>query len=505
MKKKVFLQPGEISFETEPSQITTIVGSCIAVCLWDKQRALGGMCHYYLPVQSTQGTPENNYGQFAIPNLIKLFKANGCRREDLIAKVVGGGHVIDVNLGADKDVGEANTKLAFATLQKFGIPVEGKAVGGPYGKKISFNTDTGEVNFQNIVKSCVNSDAKIKVFVIDGAVGMRAIVRRMIERDPEIEVIGEAADPLAAMAQIKDLSPDVITLDLKMDRIDGKTFIKEHLSKLGKPFIIISGMTTSESNETLEALELGAFDYIRKPSFNDMESITFDLQQMIKAAHLTKGKFKMPKLAMTASSLMPGAVTNYKCNSSIILIGSSTGGTEAVKDILVALPEDVPPILIVQHMPPVFTTQFAQRLNELCKFEVVEAQEHMIVKPKTAYLAPGGYHMALKEYKEQSNNIHIRITDDPPVNRFKPSVDYMFFSASPIRSKKMLAIILTGMGSDGARGMLDLRNNRVHTIAQDSASSVVDGMPKAARDMGAACEVRSLYDIPNAIMQWLAK
>ena len=184
MKKKVFLQPGEISFETEPSQITTIVGSCIAVCLWDKQRALGGMCHYYLPVQSTQGTPENNYGQFAIPNLIKLFKANGCRREDLIAKVVGGGHVIDVNLGADKDVGEANTKLAFATLQKFGIPVEGKAVGGPYGKKISFNTDTGEVNFQNIVKSCVNSDAKIKVFVIDGAVGMRAIVRRMIERDP---------------------------------------------------------------------------------------------------------------------------------------------------------------------------------------------------------------------------------------------------------------------------------------------------------------------------------
>ena len=235
-----------------------------------------------------------------------------------------------------------------------------------------------------------------------------------------------------------------------------------------------------------------------------MEGMTFDLHQMIKAAHLTKGKLRLPKGSMTASAMAPGAVTNYKCSSSMILIGSSTGGTEALKDILVALPEDVPPILIVQHMPPVFTTQFAQRLAELCKFQVVEAKEHMVLQPKTAYLAPGGLHMGVKEYKEQ-NNIHIRITDDPPVNRFKPSVDYLFYSAVPIRTKKMLAIILTGMGSDGAKGMLDLRNNHAHTIAQDAASAIVDGMPKAARDLKAACEVRSLYDMPGAIMQWLSR
>ena len=502
--KKVFLQPGDISFEREPSQITTIVGSCIAVCVWDQERKLGGMCHYYLPVRQALGTPENNYGEFAIPNLIRMFKRQGCRREDLLAKVIGGGHVIDVSLGVDKDVGEANTRLAFQTLARFGIAVAGKAVGGPYGKKISFLTDSGEVSFQNIVKTAVDPSAKIKILIVDGTKGMRAIMRRMIERDPEFEVCAEAENPLEALEQIKSARPDVITLDMKMEKMDGRTFMKEHLAKLGTPFIVISGTSASESSETLEALELGAFDYIRKPSFYDIEGMTFDLHQMLKAAHLAKGKTRQSRQPGVLKALEAGAVTTYKCHSSLILFGSSTGGTEALKDILVALPAEVPPILIVQHMPPVFTTQFAQRLNELCKFAVVEAEEHMVVKPGTAYLAPGGYHMAIREYKEQ-NSIHVRLTDDPPVNRFKPSVDYMFHSAAPIRSKKMLAIILTGMGSDGARGMLELRGNHAHTIAQDAASAVVDGMPKAARDLNAACEVRSLDDIPTAIMQWLAR
>lgn len=507
--KKVFLQPGEIDFERDPSCITTIVGSCISVCIWDREMHFGGMCHYYLPKRNNKLAPDNNYGEFAISNLLKRFKEAGSHRGNLVAKVLGGGHVIDVNLPTDRDVGETNIKIALDMLDKFRIPIVAKATGGNFGKKVSFDTDTGSVAFQDIrsQKGKLAESKKIKVLIIDDSKPIRLILRKIIERDPEFEIVGDAEDPVSALKIIDSTKPDVLTLDLKMPIMDGVTYLKTHWQKNPIPTIVVTALSTDDSRDVFDAIELGAFDYIRKPTFEDIEGLTFDFHQKLKAAHETKGKIKRktdvkaaaPVVATRNEDLIP--VTRTK--TSLILIGSSTGGTEVVKDILSKLPSSIPPILVVQHMPGQFTTQFAQRLSQLCRFRVLEASHNMYVESNTAYIAPGGKQMAVKELLD--GRLQIQITDDPPMNRFKPSVDYLYLSALKIKKQKLLAIILTGMGSDGAKGMAELKKMRAHTIAQDEASSVVFGMPKAAIEMGAVCEIKSQDSIPGAILSWINK
>jgi two-component system chemotaxis response regulator CheB len=508
--KKVFLQPGELAFQKEPAHITTIVGSCISVCIWDKDLHYGGMCHYYLPTRSQQHSPDNNYGEKAIPNLLKKFKHAGSLHRSLVAKIVGGGHVIDVELGSDRDVGDANIKIAVETLGKFAIPIVGRAIGGQHGKKVSFNTATGLVEFQNLRRQSDKDQKsqKIKVLIIDDAKPIRMIYRKMIERDPDFEIIGEADEPLSALKIIARTPPDVMTLDLKMPVMDGITYLRTHWQKNPIPLVVISSLNLEESADIFDAMELGAFDYMQKPTFSDLEGLTFDLHQKLKAAYATKDKVRIaPKLQLGASPSLPrrnDVVSVAKTKTSLILIGSSTGGTEVVKSILSRMPATIPPILIVQHMPALFTTQFAARLSQLCAFRVIEAADRMKIEDNTAYLAPGGRQMAIKELSDGS--LQICITDDPPVNRFKPSVDYLFKSAVHIKERKLLAIILTGMGADGAEGMLQLREQKkAHTIAQDEASSTVFGMPGAAIDKGAVVEIKSQDSIPYAILSWLSK
>jgi two-component system chemotaxis response regulator CheB len=500
--RKHFLQPGELIFCSDETEVTTILGSCVAVCLWDRELQVGGMCHYYLAVDGGSGSPKNNYGEFAIPNLLREFKQHGSHPKNMVAKILGGGHVIDFKSEAHEDVGKVNISIAKEILKKFSIPVVGENIGGLRGRKVVMNTMDGSIKFQLIKKKEEITEAdKVRVLIVDDSKAIRLILRKMIERDPELEIVGEAENAEQAWEFIESKKADVITLDINMPGKNGLELLADYMPNYGTPTIMIAALNESESDQVLHALELGAFDFIKKPSFNDIEALTIDLHNTLKEASKSK---KRGKITFGKGSIKPqlNTLLDKHLRENIVLIGSSTGGTVALRDLFTSLPETIPPMVVVQHIPPVFSREFANRMDELCPFTVSELSDDTRVEPNNIYIAPGGKQIRLVERGE---SIKVEVTDDPPVNRFKPSVDYMFDSAASIKSRKITAVLLTGMGDDGARGMLRLKEKGAHTIAQDEATSVVYGMPKAAKEMKAVSEIRPLQEIPQAILQAVQK
>ncbi|MBF0300335.1 MAG: chemotaxis-specific protein-glutamate methyltransferase CheB [Oligoflexia bacterium] len=350
------------------------------------------------------------------------------------------------------------------------------------------------------------------------------ILRKMIESNSksnsqfafELKVIAEASNPIEAMEIQKRIKPDVITLDLNMPKMDGLTYLRQYMVTNPVPTIIITDYNHNDTRPMFEALEVGAFDYIKKPSFADMEKLLDeksssekplnDLSEKIISAFCNSKKLKN-RLSMMLRN-------NSNCNTSngsnltilsdqhLIIhlwsIGASTGGTEAIQNILISLPAKIPPILIVIHMPPVFTNAFAERLNELCKFKVKEASNDDIIEESTVYIAPGDRQMKVLE---EGRKIKIKINQDPVLNRFRPSVDYLFNSLQSIKHRKIVATLLTGMGDDGARGLLNLKKLGVTTIAQDETTCIVFGMPKVAIQMGGVVYIEKLLDISARMIQ----
>jgi len=499
-----FLQPGEIKFSKDPITIITILGSCVAVCIYDVELKYGGMCHYYLPrVYHSDDETTNKYGKNAIPNLLKEFKKNGSKKENLRAKVVGGGHVLEAIKESETEVGKENIKIALELLHKFDITIEGKKTGGLLGKKIRFHTETGLVRIKEIEPSNPTppppKEKPIRVMVVDDSKPMRTLLKKMIEEDPRLQVEHLAEDANEALKLMRRSKPDVITLDIQMPGMSGIDFLKLYMPTTPVPTIMISGFSATEFDPIMESLENGAFDFIKKPNFSDTAVMAKDLQEKIKEAFLSK---KTHQKKEVSSALKEKIILGTPLLSKYILaIGASTGGTEAIKDLLVQLPANVPPIVIVQHIPPGFSKAFADRLNTICAFNAKEASTGDILTPGNCYVAPGDHHM---RFIEKDGHISIRITEDPPVNRFRPSVDYMFNSLTDFTGRrKIMAVLLTGMGDDGARGLLQLKKKDVFTVAQDESSSVVYGMPKAAKEMGATCSVLALNDIPRTIAKWI--
>ncbi len=346
---------------------------------------------------------------------------------------------------------------------------------------------------------------KTRVLVVDDSALMRQILTEVLSTDPTIEVVGTASDPIIAQAKIKRLNPDVLTLDVEMPRMDGLSFLDELMRSHPLPVLMISSLTDKDCEITVRALELGAVDYVRKPQI-DVQSGTLNRAdeiiekvKMAAAAHVGQ---RLP--APSARSAEPRRASSgpppshFRMTNRVIAVGASTGGTEALVQFLSALPADSPGVVIVQHMPAGFTRAFARRLDSLCRVRVKEACDGDRVLDGHVLLAPGDYHMEIRRNGATSS---ARIFRGEPVNRHRPSVDVLFRSCATALGPNAVGVILTGMGADGARGLLEMRQAGAHTIAQDEASCVVFGMPREAIALGAAEEVNALDRIAVAALR----
>jgi two-component system chemotaxis response regulator CheB len=320
-----------------------------------------------------------------------------------------------------------------------------------------------------------------------------------------MSVCATAPDPLVARELIKQHNPDVLTLDVEMPRMDGLDFLEKLMRLRPMPVVMVSSLTERGSEITLRALELGAVDFVTKPKVgirDGMLEYAEKLADKIRAAararvRATQAQPAHASAAAPAASHAPMLNNPLISSEKLIIVGASTGGTEAIRELLVPLPPDSPAVMIAQHMPPGFTKSFAQRLNGLCRITVKEAEHGERVLPGHAYIAPGHAHLLLAR---SGANYIAHLSDDPPVNRHRPSVDVLFRSAAQHAGKNAVGVILTGMGRDGAAGLLDMRNAGAYTLAQDEASCIVFGMPREAIALGAADEVAPLSEMSRRVM-----
>lgn len=344
----------------------------------------------------------------------------------------------------------------------------------------------------------------IRVLVVDDSSLVRRALKRGLDQEQGIEVVGTAADPYIARDMINDLRPDVLTLDIEMPRMDGLTFLRKLMKFYPLPTIVVSSLTTEGADTAIACLEAGAVDVVAKPGESyTIGDVTSRLAELIRAA-ATKTDFAStrtrPRPTTDPSAAAPSLAT-LKTTNKVIAIGSSTGGTEALSSLLSALPKQTPGIVMAQHMPQGFTKSFASRLNELSNLEVREACDGDAVVPGVALLAPGNTH--LRVVRDGARYI-AKVTGGPKVCRHRPSVEVLFNSAAEFVGKNALGIILTGMGNDGAKGLLSMREAGATTIAQDEKSCVVFGMPKEAIECGGASMVAPLSQIPEHIMTYAA-
>lgn len=343
---------------------------------------------------------------------------------------------------------------------------------------------------------------KIKVLVVDDSPVFRALLAQLINSDPELEVVAMAEDPYQARDLIKIHNPDVLTLDIEMPKMNGVQFLKNLMRLRPMPVVMISTLTQHGAEPTLTALELGAVDYFPKPAVDntgDMVNYKDHINDKIKMA-AGANVFQDRTKHAPSQTIAPN---NLRTKVEVIAIGASTGGTEAVRQVLSALPSGLPPIVITQHISAMFSASFAQRLNDNSEIQVKElsASKAPLVNG-CAYVAPGDKHLVVIK---RGQHLYCQLDDRPTVNRHKPSVDVMFDTVAETVGKNAIGVILTGMGQDGARGMLKMREEGAMTIAQDKASSVVWGMPRVAVEMNAAQQVLSLKQIPQEICDCLKK
>ncbi len=344
--------------------------------------------------------------------------------------------------------------------------------------------------------------AKIKVLVVDDSALMRQLITEILSQAPDIEVVGAASDPYKAREQILAHEPDVLTLDVEMPRMDGLTFLGKLMRSRPMPVVMVSSLTEKGCDTTFRAMELGAVDFVTKPRIDvtdGMADIGAEIIQKVRTA----SRARVTRLAASTeegSGSSPTKTTDealIQSTHKVIAIGASTGGTQALTHVIPKLPSNTPGIVIVIHMPAGFTARYAKRLNEQSQMQVREASDGDVVLPGHVLIAPGNYHMALRR---SGARYYVSIKDDPPVNQFRPSVDVLFNSCARYVGSNAMGVILTGMGNDGARGMLAMKRAGSHTIAQNEATCVVFGMPKEAIKAGGVEEILPIDKVSDGIL-----
>ena len=343
--------------------------------------------------------------------------------------------------------------------------------------------------------------SKVKVVVVDDSALIRGVMKEIINSQPDMEVVGVAPDPIVARDMIRQVNPDVITLDVEMPKMDGLDFLERLMRLRPIPVVMVSSLTERGSEITIRALELGAVDFVTKPKIS-IQSGMREYTELIAEKIRTAARAKVRLQSRTAAPPPPPIKTTMISSEKLIIIGASTGGTEAIKDFLMQMPPDAPGILIVQHMPEGFTTSFAQRLNGLCRISVMESKGNERVLPGHAYLAPGHSHLLLQR---SGANYMTKLDKAPPVSRHRPSVDVLFNSVAQVAGPNAVGVILTGMGKDGAMGMKEMRDAGAYNFAQDEASCVVYGMPREAVAVGGVHEQAPLRELPRMVLEFLAK
>ena len=343
---------------------------------------------------------------------------------------------------------------------------------------------------------------KVRVLIVDDSALIRQVLTEILSEDPGIEVVGTAADPLIAREKIKQLEPDVLTLDVEMPRMDGLTFLQNLMRLRPMPVVMVSSLTEAGAQVTLDALALGAVDFVTKPKLDIQRALSgygAELCERVRTAARAHVRRIAPPSSSggTSSSVAQAAPIKYRTTDRLIAIGASTGGTEAIRAILEQMPADAPTIVITQHIPAAFSKPFAERLDRHSRMTVVHAEDDMPLLAGHAYVAPGGLHLRVQR---SGARWRCRLGEDDPIRRHRPSVDALFESVAQAAGANASAALLTGMGDDGARGLLTLRKAGAATIVQDEASSVVWGMPGAAFTLGAAQQVLPLHEIAKALL-----
>ena len=352
----------------------------------------------------------------------------------------------------------------------------------------------------------------VKILIVDDSALMRQTLKTVLSTDPDIEVIATAPDPLIAAKKMEKEMPDVLMLDIEMPRMDGLTFLQKIMSDHPIPVVICSALTEEGSETSLKAMEYGAVDIIQKPRERTkefLEEYSVRICDIVKAAAVSRAKkiIKIrevePKLTADVVLAKPTRNTMSQTTEKIVVVGASTGGTEALREFLEAMPWNAPGIVIVQHMPEHFTKAFAKRLDGLCKITVKEAENNDSVIPSRALIAPGNKHTLIRR---SGTKYYVEVTDGPLVCRHRPSVDVLFRSAARYAGRNAVGVIMTGMGDDGARGMLEMKESGAAlNIAQDEATSVVFGMPNEAIKRGAVDKILPLGEIAKAVMDAVSK
>jgi two-component system, chemotaxis family, protein-glutamate methylesterase/glutaminase len=346
---------------------------------------------------------------------------------------------------------------------------------------------------------------KTRVVVVDDSALVRSLLTEIINRQSDMECVGAASDPLVAREMIRNLNPDVITLDVEMPRMDGIDFLSKLMRLRPMPVLMVSTLTERGAEVTLRALELGALDFVAKPRIGVADGLKLlgqEITEKIRMAARARVSRPVatPASAIAAQAPLAHAPMGRISTEKIIFIGASTGGTEATKEVLISLPADCPAVVITQHMPPGFTKSYATRLDGLCKIRVKEASDGERILPGHAYIAPGGLHLSVER---SGANYIARVRDGEPVNRHKPSVEVLFESAARVAGPNAIGLMLTGMGADGARAMKTMRDAGSYNFCQDEASCVVFGMPREAIAHGAAHEVLPLSQIAPKLLERL--
>jgi len=337
---------------------------------------------------------------------------------------------------------------------------------------------------------------KIKVLIVDDSIFMQKYIASVLEKEESIEIVGQAGDPYEARDMIVELLPDVITLDIHMPKMDGIAFLEKLMPQYPLPVVVVSAVTS----RVFDAMNAGAVDFINKGLAKDPKSkSTFESELVIKIKIASIAKVGQHKHKRVVKESGIKRIADQCHGDCLIAIGASTGGTEAIFNIISALGNDLPGIVVVQHMPPVFTGLYAERLNNSCAMEVKEAEDGDLIQPGRALIAPGGYQLSVYKTKGE---MRVRVKAGPKVSGHCPSVDFMFDSVAKLDKVKTLGIILTGMGSDGAKGMLAMKQNGAFTIGQNQETCVVYGMPAVAYNIGAVDVQLPLVDMPSRVYSW---